>query len=153
TCGRRSSSVSKLAIGLPRWSKSRSRPDHARASNRVGEGMPPRLFLPHHPRVRSHARARRTAAENGRHCALGTPRREAVGIHMLQRPAHPRPSAASLDKARLLLDRALGGSKVIAGREACEAYAGDESDQEPVAPDVVVLAESPDDIAKALAAA
>ena len=72
---------------------------------------------------------------------------------MLPRSPLPRPSAAALDKARSLLDRALGPSKVIAAPDACEAYGGDESDQAPVAPDIVVLAASPDDIAKALAAA
>jgi glycolate oxidase len=52
-----------------------------------------------------------------------------------------------------LLERSLGPSKVITSPEACLAYAGDESDQEPVAPDAVVLARSADDIAKAMAAA
>lgn len=53
----------------------------------------------------------------------------------------------------MLLDRALGGSKVLVDPDACAAYGGDESDQEPVVPDAVVIARSPDDIAKALAAA
>ncbi len=52
-----------------------------------------------------------------------------------------------------MLERSLGPSKVITSPEACLAYAGDESDQEPVAPDAVVLARSADDIAKAMAAA
>ena len=72
---------------------------------------------------------------------------------MLRRPPFPRPSAASIDKVRVLLERALGPSKVITDRAACEAYAGDESEQAPVVPDAVVIAASPDDIAKALAAA
>lgn len=72
---------------------------------------------------------------------------------MLQRPLPPRSSAAAIDKARSLLDRALGPSKVLVDRDACAAYAGDESDQIPVVPDAVVLASSPDDIAAALAAA
>ena len=71
----------------------------------------------------------------------------------LQRPPFPRPSAAAADKARLLLERALGPSKVLSSPEACLAYAGDESDQAPVLPDAVVLASSADDLAKALAAA
>ncbi len=54
---------------------------------------------------------------------------------------------------RLLLERALGPSKVITSPEGCLEYAGDESDQEPVAPDAVVLASSADDIAAAMAAA
>jgi glycolate oxidase len=72
---------------------------------------------------------------------------------VLQRPPPPRTSAAAADKARLLLDRALGPSKVLTDRDACAAYAGDESDQSPVVPDAVVLASSPDDIAAALAVA
>jgi glycolate oxidase len=58
-----------------------------------------------------------------------------------------------VDKVRSLLDRALGPSKVLTSADACFAYAGDESDQEPVVPDAVVLASSPDDVAAALAAA
>src|SRR5262249_2552303 len=72
---------------------------------------------------------------------------------MLRPTPFPRPSAAAVDKARRLLERALGPSKVVTSPEGCLAYAGDESDQEPVAPDAVVLASSADDIAKALAVA
>lgn len=72
---------------------------------------------------------------------------------MLPRPTFPRPSAAAADKARRLLERALGPSKVITSPDGCLAYAGDESDQAPVAPDAVALASSADDIAAALAAA
>lgn len=72
---------------------------------------------------------------------------------MLKRPPFPRTSAAAADQARRLLDRALGPSKVVTSPEACLAYAGDESDQEPVAPDVVVLASSADDVARALSVA
>jgi glycolate oxidase len=72
---------------------------------------------------------------------------------VLQRPPFPRTSAAAADKARRLLERALGPSKVITSPEGCLAYAGDESDQEPVAPDAVALAESAADVAAALAAA
>ncbi|UQA54742.1 FAD-binding oxidoreductase [Polyangium aurulentum] len=72
---------------------------------------------------------------------------------MLRRPPFPRPSAAAVDKARLLLDRALGPSKVITSPDACLNYAGDESDQDPVTPDAVALVSSADDVARALAAA
>jgi glycolate oxidase len=72
---------------------------------------------------------------------------------VIARPAYPRPSPAAVDKARRLLERALGPSKVITSEDGCRNYAGDESDQEPVAPDAVVLASSADDIAKALAVA
>lgn len=68
-------------------------------------------------------------------------------------PSFPRPSAAAVDKARRLLERALGPSKVITAPDACLAYAGDDSDQEPIAPDAVVLASGPDDIARAVRAA
>jgi glycolate oxidase len=71
----------------------------------------------------------------------------------LKRPPFPRTSAAAADKARRLLERALGPSRVLTTPEACLAYAGDESDQEPVLPDAVVLASSVDDLRKALAAA
>src|SRR5690349_9995884 len=72
---------------------------------------------------------------------------------VLSRPPFPRPSAAALDRARSLLDRALGPSKVLSSPDACANYASDESDQEPVAPDIVVLASSAEDIEKALRAA
>ncbi len=72
---------------------------------------------------------------------------------MLKRPSFERPSPAAADKARRLLERALGPSRVIATPEGCLGYAGDESDQEPVAPDAVALCESADDVARALAAA
>ena len=72
---------------------------------------------------------------------------------MRPREPFPRPSPAAADKARRLLERALGPSKVITSAEGCLAYAGDESDQEPVAPDAVVLASSAEDIAAALAVA
>ncbi|APR75782.1 Glycolate dehydrogenase [Minicystis rosea] len=72
---------------------------------------------------------------------------------MLHRPPFPRPSAAAADKARLLLTRALGPSKVITSGDGCLSYASDESDQEPVVPDAVALVSSADDIAAALAAA
>jgi glycolate oxidase len=72
---------------------------------------------------------------------------------VIHRPPFPRPSPSAVDKARILLDRALGPSKVITSPDACSAYAGDESDQDPVVPDAVVLASSANDIALALAVA
>jgi FAD/FMN-containing dehydrogenase len=52
-----------------------------------------------------------------------------------------------------LLERALGPSKVVTDADACRSYAGDESEQEPVLPDAVVLASTSEDIQKALAVA
>lgn len=72
---------------------------------------------------------------------------------MLHRAPYPRPSAVAVDKVKILLDRALGPSKVLSTPDACASYAIDESDADPVVPDAVVLASSPDDIRKALAAA
>ncbi|MFO0756931.1 MAG: FAD-linked oxidase C-terminal domain-containing protein [Byssovorax sp.] len=72
---------------------------------------------------------------------------------MLHRPPFPRPSAHKADMVRRRLGQVLGPSKVLTAPEACVAYAGDESDQEPVLPDAVVLAETPADIEKALAVA
>jgi glycolate oxidase len=72
---------------------------------------------------------------------------------VLPRPAFPRPPAAAVDKVRRLLDRALGPSKLLTSPDACLRYASDESDQDPVPPDAVVLASSTDDVQKALAAA
>jgi glycolate oxidase len=65
----------------------------------------------------------------------------------------PRPSASACDKARRLLEQALGPSKVITSREGCETYARDDSEAEASVPDAVVLAESADDILAALRAA
>jgi glycolate dehydrogenase FAD-linked subunit len=69
---------------------------------------------------------------------------------VLPRAPFSRPSAATADRLRAALARALGDSKVVVGEDACGAYAGDESDQEPVLPDAVVLASSADDIATTL---
>jgi glycolate oxidase len=69
---------------------------------------------------------------------------------VLRRPPFPRVSAAAADRAAARLERELGSSKVLAGRDACAAFGGDESEQEAVTPDVVVLARSADDIAKTL---
>jgi glycolate oxidase len=51
------------------------------------------------------------------------------------------------------LDRALGTSKVIGSPEGCRAYGADESDVVGRAPDVVVLAQTREDIATTLALA
>ena len=72
---------------------------------------------------------------------------------MLRRASFPRVSAAAADKARSLLEQALGPSKVLTDPDACLGYASDESDQEPVLPDAVVLASSAEDIRRALAVA
>ena len=57
---------------------------------------------------------------------------------------------SAVERLRLRLDRALGASKVITEAAGLEAFAGDESENAPVLPDVAVLAESPDDIAAIL---
>ena len=72
---------------------------------------------------------------------------------LLSRPDVPRPSAAACDKARLLLERALGPSKVLTDHDACERFVRDDSEAIGVVPDAVVLAESADDILAALAVA
>lgn len=58
----------------------------------------------------------------------------------------PRPGAAALERAKSLLDGALGPSKVVTGEGALAAFAGDESENDPVLPDIAVVAESADDI-------
>lgn len=50
----------------------------------------------------------------------------------------------------MALSRALGDSKVIVERDALQRFAADESEEEPVLPDVAVLAASADDVATAL---
>ena len=72
---------------------------------------------------------------------------------LLSRPDVPRPSIAACDKARSLLERALGPSKVLTDHDACEAYASDDSEAQGLVPQAVVLAESAEDILAALAAA
>jgi glycolate oxidase len=62
----------------------------------------------------------------------------------------PLPSEAARDKARSLLTKQLGPSKVLTRAESCERYATDESDVRGRVPDAVVLAESADDIRVAL---
>ena len=69
---------------------------------------------------------------------------------LLSRPDVPRPTAQARDKARLLLERALGPSKVMTDHDACERFVRDESEAVGVVPDAVVLAENADDILAAL---
>ncbi|HEY3252569.1 MAG TPA: FAD-linked oxidase C-terminal domain-containing protein [Polyangiaceae bacterium] len=73
-----------------------------------------------------------------------------LGGMLLSRPDVPRPSVAACDKARSLLERALGPSKVLTERDACERFVRDESEAIGVVPDAVVLAENADDILAAL---
>lgn len=72
---------------------------------------------------------------------------------LLSRPDVPRPSASAIDKARSLLDRALGPSKVLTSEDACARFANDESEAEGITPAAVVMAEGADDILAALAVA
>lgn len=65
----------------------------------------------------------------------------------------PRVSEAQRDNARRLLERALGPSKVLTSDDGCARFMRDESEAEGVLPDAVVLAETSDDIARALAVA
>ena len=62
----------------------------------------------------------------------------------------PRVAADKAERAVIALDRALGGSKVMSQREACERFSRDESETAAVVPDAVVLATSADDIATCL---
>jgi glycolate oxidase len=56
------------------------------------------------------------------------------------------PSPASVDRAKIELERRLGASKVVTSPEACASYGGDESDVTGRTPDAVVLAASREDI-------
>jgi glycolate oxidase len=69
---------------------------------------------------------------------------------LLSRPDISCPSEAQRDKARSLLERALGPSKVLTSADACERYVRDESEAVGAVPDAVVLAENADDILAAL---
>ncbi len=72
---------------------------------------------------------------------------------LFTRPDVPRPSVAAREKAKTLLERRLGPSKVLTAAEACERFVKDESEAEGERPDAVVLAESAEDILTALAVA
>jgi glycolate oxidase len=72
---------------------------------------------------------------------------------VLRAPEVSLPSRASVDRARAELERRLGPSKVLTARDACAAYASDDSDVDGPTPDAVVIAASADDVATALAVA
>jgi glycolate oxidase len=61
-----------------------------------------------------------------------------------------RPSPSAVDRARSMLERALGPSKVMTAPAQCEPYSTDDSDIPGPVPDAVVLAETPEDIAATL---
>jgi glycolate oxidase len=61
-----------------------------------------------------------------------------------------RVSPALADRARSLLHRALGPSKVLTSEDECAPFLRDESEAIGVVPDVVVLAETTEDIATTL---
>jgi glycolate oxidase len=69
---------------------------------------------------------------------------------LIRAPDHPLPSRASVERAKIELDRKLGASKVMTSPEACATYANDESDVLGKEPDVVVIAESREDVAATL---
>lgn len=72
---------------------------------------------------------------------------------LLLKPEVVEPSARARDKAKLLLERALGPSKVLVERDVCEPYAKDESEAIGTIPDAVVLATSAADVLATLAVA
>ncbi len=72
---------------------------------------------------------------------------------LLRAPEVTLPSRASIDRAKLELERRLGPSKVLTGADACAAYAADDSDVGGLPPDAVVLAASADDVSITLAIA
>lgn len=65
----------------------------------------------------------------------------------------PRLSPSHVDRLRSRLEHELGPSKVITSEAGLAAFAGDESENEPVLPDVAVEAETPEDVRIALAVA
>ncbi len=60
--------------------------------------------------------------------------------------AFTRAKADNVERAKLALDRALGTSKLLVGEARCLAYSRDDSSNVGVVADVVVLAESADDV-------
>ena len=72
---------------------------------------------------------------------------------LLQAPDVRIPSRASIDRAKLELERRLGPSKVLTSPDACAPYASDDSDVAGRAPDAVVIAASAADVAAVLAIA
>jgi glycolate oxidase len=69
---------------------------------------------------------------------------------LLYQPEVTEASVAAREKACRLLERALGPSKLLMGRDACERFAADESEARGRVPDAVVLATTPEDIQAAL---
>lgn len=80
---------------------------------------------------------------------MANARRIDEGSALLRAP-YPRASAAALDRVKVELSRALGDSKLRVDEDALFAFAGDESDQAPVLPDIAVLAATAEDIAETL---
>jgi glycolate oxidase len=72
---------------------------------------------------------------------------------LLRAPDVTLPSRASVDRAKIELERRLGPSKVLTGEDACSTYGNDDSDVEGRRADVVVIAASADDVATTLAIA
>ncbi len=72
---------------------------------------------------------------------------------LIAAPPVTLPSASAVERVKIALDRALGGSKVDATEERRLAYARDESEAIGRTPDVVVTAERAEDVATVLALA
>jgi glycolate oxidase len=68
---------------------------------------------------------------------------------LLRLPEVPLPARASVDRAKLELERRLGPSKVLTG-DACLPYATDDSDAVGCLPDAVVIAASASDVSLTL---
>jgi glycolate oxidase len=68
-------------------------------------------------------------------------------------PEVRRASPAAVERAKLELDRALGTSKLLLSSDGCAPYATDDSFVTGPVPDVVVLAETAEDVQKTLAIA
>jgi len=66
---------------------------------------------------------------------------------LFEAPKIPRAPKANVERAMIELDRALGTSKLIVEETALRVYAEDDSQSEACMPDVVVVAESKEDIA------
>jgi glycolate oxidase len=72
---------------------------------------------------------------------------------LLAAPQVKLPTASSIDRAKIELERRLGPSKVLTDEEACAPYASDDSDAAGRRPAAVVIAASAADVAVALAVA
>ncbi len=59
---------------------------------------------------------------------------------------HPPVDPARIQCARSELDRSLGPSKLLFSKESCERFATDESEADGRVPEIVVLAETPEDV-------